>query len=102
MQASTYSSTNGSNGHQLSLDDHIVKATQYVECRRTPTTVPHYYTVLETQQGASISTERLDDGQFTFDCNPKDLEDRNTFAKVLHSTECRAGSVKVGELKKHL
>lgn len=76
----------------------VVRATEFVEravrsqqpdaqsCQR-----PFYrrfYVVFETEQGNKIVTEQLSDGLVSFEENPKDLEDRNSLAKVFRSVGC--------------
>jgi len=55
--------------------------------------------VLETEAGHSIVTEKLPDGMATWQEDPKDLEDRNSLAKVLRSADCGHAGVLVRDLK---
>ena len=61
----------------------VVKITEYVEhvcggkkCRG------HSYSVLETEEGSLIVTEKLADGTAAWQENPAGLEERNSLAKV--------------------
>jgi hypothetical protein len=75
----------------------IVKVTLYVErdldtsgrCRVAVDGRPQHrsYVVLETEQGASIVTEKLADGRALWQENPEDMASRNSLAKVLRSSE---------------
>lgn len=46
-----------------------------------------FYVVLETEKGNLILTEKLKDGSVTWTENPRDLEIRNSKAKVMRSAE---------------
>merc|ERR1712187_271937 len=50
----------------------------------------HSYVVIETNKGNEIVTERLMDGTVTWEENPRDLEDRNSLAKVVRSADCQS------------
>jgi len=109
-RAPAHSPASESERETMALDDRVVKATQYVEhCEPWWGPAPHaapsaarYYVVLETSRGAFISSELLGDGCVTFDCNPQNLASRNSFARVVHSVECQASNVRVGELKRQV
>merc|ERR1712039_509295 len=58
----------------------------------------HSYVVLDTQQGHQIVTERLEDGTVTWEENPADLEDRNSIAKFIRSSDVNQNST-VGDMK---
>jgi len=59
----------------------------------------HYYVVLETNSGNVAVTEKCADGSITMVINPENLEDRNSLARLLYTTECREGSVSMREIK---
>jgi len=63
----------------------VVKATEYVEGSANG---PHCYVVLETESKNVIVMEQMLHGGMKWEVNPKDLEDRNSLAKVLRSAEC--------------
>jgi len=50
-----------------------------------------YYLVLETEMGNKILSERLSDRQLSWVENPKELEDRNSLAKLTRSETCSTG-----------
>jgi len=84
----------------------ISKVTEYVEhSRQQIDKLPSaglydccYYTVLETQQGNVIVTEKVN-GTVSWEENPVDLEDRNSLAKVLRAGECNEYIVTVQDFK---
>jgi len=81
----------------------IVKAVEYVE-RDTQTTEAttlyrRYYVVYSTDMGNSIVTEKLRDGTVTWEENPKNLNDRNSLAKVCRSTECTGLTVREAKVR---
>lgn len=69
-------------------NEKLCKVTEYVEkfsnTRRS-------YTVLETERGDIILTEKLRDGTIHWEENPADLEDRNCLAKAIRSAVCNNG-----------
>mmetsp|Transcript_162560 Transcript_162560/g.312109 ORF Transcript_162560/g.312109 Transcript_162560/m.312109 type:complete len:908 (-) Transcript_162560:166-2889(-) len=87
---------------KISDSDKISKVTEYIEkfnnTRRS-------YTVLETQMGSMIVTEKQRDGKILWEENPADLEDRNSLAKIIRSTDC-SNEVAISTIKayqtKHL
>jgi hypothetical protein len=58
------------------------------------------YVVFETDRGSKILTERMKDGSFAWVENPRDLEDRNSLAKVTRSEKVETG-VLVRDMKAH-
>lgn len=78
--------------------ERFVKITEYIEAASqdatslkasaTSSSDRHSYVVLETEQGTLVVTEKRADGTVTWDENPKDLEDRNSLAKVIRSMDC--------------
>jgi len=77
----------------------VVKVTEYVE--RVNELHWHSYLVLETDQGNVIVTEQLKDGRVTWEENPRDLEDRNSLAKVIRSASRSNSGVFVQDMKAH-
>jgi hypothetical protein len=73
----------------------VVKVTEYVEWEKDQDKDAwhHSYVVLETSVGGKVVTEQLRDGSVTWEENPKDLEDRNSLAKVVRSAETSAAGV---------
>jgi len=75
----------------------VVKATEYVErCSQGH----RCYVVLETEGQNFLVVEEHRDGKLLSSENPKDLEDRNSLAKVIRSAECQDTNATVGSLKK--
>lgn len=81
-------------GQQVQPQDKITKVTEYVQHKFLAgvATGCCYYLVLETEKGHKVVTERLQDGRVTFQEDPKNLEDRNSLAKVTHTKECGKGA----------
>jgi hypothetical protein len=81
----------------ISLQEKIVHATEFVERAFVKggksSSQRRYYLVLETENGHMILTERLPDGQVSWEENPEDLEDRNSLAKVTRASACQPGVV---------
>lgn len=59
-----------------------------------------FYIVLETEKGQKVLTERLRNGSLAWIENPKDLEDRNSLAKVTRSEKVER-AVTIGDVKEH-
>jgi len=60
----------------------------------------HYYVVLETEGNNTIVTEKLADGSTLMFMNPDGLEDRNSMAKLLSTSEdCREMNVDVAKIR---
>lgn len=59
-----------------------------------------YYVVLESENGSTVLTEQLADGAVTWEENARDLEDRNSLAKVIRSANCHAG-ITIQDLRMH-
>ncbi|OLP96686.1 hypothetical protein AK812_SmicGene21056 [Symbiodinium microadriaticum] len=60
----------------------------------------HYYVVLETEGNNTIVTEKLADGSTLMFMNPDGLEDRNSMAKLLSTSEdCREMNVDVARIR---
>jgi len=89
--------------HEQALpEERIVKATEYVErIHLTGALAGHrrFYSVLETEKGHKILTERREDGLIIWEEDPQKLDDRNSMAKVLRSKDCKT-NVTLGDLKK--
>jgi len=78
--------------------DKVVKVTQYVEAA---TEGHHSYIVLETDKGDEIVTEQAMDGMLKWVENPADLEDRNSLAKVVRSSDCRKARSTIQDMKNY-
>jgi len=80
----------------LEETEKIIKATEYIEkthdCRNS-------YIVLETECHNMIVTEKLLDGTVTWVENPAELEDRNAFAKIVRTQDCKGHGVNVRFMK---
>jgi hypothetical protein len=86
-------------GQNVTDGQMIRKATEYVEILRgTEDRQCQYYVMLETTKGEKILTELTCTGRITWQENPKDVDDRNSLAKVTRSAECAAG-VSILDLK---
>lgn len=88
---------------KISGQEQIVKATMYVEracviLLNAPNFSFHYYVVLETEKGRMIVTERLSDGQVSWNEDAADVQDRNSLAKVMHSTD-RSPQITVNDIR---
>eukprot|EP00747_Dinoflagellata_sp_TGD_P191486 gnl/TRDRNA2_/TRDRNA2_54938_c0_seq1.p1 gnl/TRDRNA2_/TRDRNA2_54938_c0~~gnl/TRDRNA2_/TRDRNA2_54938_c0_seq1.p1 ORF type:complete len:998 (+),score=249.98 gnl/TRDRNA2_/TRDRNA2_54938_c0_seq1:81-3074(+) len=96
MRSSTHTSTEGAPKDH----DKVVKVTEYVERARAESS-HRSYVVIETKEGHIIVTEKFMDGTVTWEENPKDLQDRNSLAKVVRSAgyNVKAG-VTVGDMRK--
>jgi hypothetical protein len=68
-------------------DEKIVKATQYVEKASAGSLHCHYYVVYETQGGHKVVTEKLSNGAVAWKVDPENVEDRNSLAKVMYTSE---------------
>jgi len=81
------------------IEEHekIVKVTEYVEGSGAQY---RCYVVAETERKNLIVTEVLN-GAMKREENPKDLEDRNSLAKVLRTAECGNSGITVASLKKY-
>jgi len=90
-------STDAPKRHELVKDEErLVKATEYVEASGKDY---HCYVVMETEMKNTILTEELKNGTLRREANPKDLEDRNSLAKVLRSADCTKFGLTVGGMK---
>jgi len=98
--ATPQASEQGKQGRIVMDTDKVVKVTEYVE-RAGKCGQCRYYAVLQTEGGGAVVTEQLEDGQVTFEVSPANLEDRNSLAKVLRSTNSRAAQLTVGDMRKH-
>lgn len=84
----------------------ISKAKLFVETparqgERAPGSPPpprRFYAVLETAGGGAILTELLEGGKVRWTLNPKDLEARNSLAKVVRVSDCRSAGVSVRDM----
>jgi len=81
--------------------ERFVKATEYVEAASQdakPSGEParhRSYVVFETEAGNMVLTEKLEDGTVAWSENPADLEDRNSFARVVRSADCGSAGIAV-------
>eukprot|EP00747_Dinoflagellata_sp_TGD_P065016 gnl/TRDRNA2_/TRDRNA2_154167_c0_seq1.p1 gnl/TRDRNA2_/TRDRNA2_154167_c0~~gnl/TRDRNA2_/TRDRNA2_154167_c0_seq1.p1 ORF type:complete len:450 (-),score=97.87 gnl/TRDRNA2_/TRDRNA2_154167_c0_seq1:60-1217(-) len=91
-------STAGHQCQQVNGNEVVAKATEYVEKARN-VKGHHSYVVLETEHGNMIVSEVLQDGRVAWESNPKDLEDRNSLAKVLRSADCSGWSVQISAIQ---
>merc|ERR1740121_1324635 len=82
-------------------DERIIKATQYVEKASAGRLRCRYYVVFETECGRKVVTE-MANGKALWKANPKDVEDRNSLAKVLSSVECGNVGATVGAVRSYL
>jgi len=92
-------SKEGSENDQRGVKDNerIVKVSEYVEKSEG---VPRCYVVLETDQKSVILTEELPDGTVKREHNPKDLDERNSLAKLVrHTPDCSAFNITVNDIK---
>lgn len=80
----------------------IVKATQLVEKSSTGRLRCRYYVVFETVAGGKVVTEMMPNGKVAWKANPKDVEDRNSLAKVISSSECGNVGATVGAVRSYL
>lgn len=82
----------------------ISKVTEYVERAFPPDAKSgleyRHYLVLETGAGHKIATEYLREGEFAWEEDPADLEDRNSLAKVLR-TKLVKEAVTLHDVKAH-
>lgn len=86
--------------------EQIVKVMEYVEriqeagkeSRPSPAQ-RRFYAVLETDKGNVIATERRTDGTVMWAENPRDLEARNTLARVTRSTDCSGRGITVRDAR---
>lgn len=84
-------------------EDRIAKVSEFVERAPYGKLRCQYYVVFHTEQGHIIVCERLLNGGVAWQMVPKDgVEDRNSFAKVLRSTDCYNRSLTVGAIKSYL
>jgi len=80
----------------------VVKVTEYVEgVHETEQLRRRYYVVLETELGAKIVTEKLDDGTVAWKESPADLDVRNSLARVLCSADCSTMAITVKHMKSY-
>lgn len=68
---------------EASKDEKVDKVLLYVEGTAQD---PHYFVVMETDQGNTILTEKLKDGKSTFTLNPSALAERTSLSKVLKAS----------------
>merc|ERR1740123_480868 len=80
----------------------IVKATQYVEKASVGRLRCRYYVVFETEGGCKVVTERLSNGTVAWKTNPTDVEDRNSLAKVICSSDCSNTGATMGAVRDYL
>jgi len=79
-------------GEAVLDEERIVKATQFVEKASLGRLRCRYYVVFETEAGNKVVTELLPNGSMAWQANPKDVEDRNSLAKMLSCAESRLGA----------
>jgi len=80
-------------------EEKVVKVTEYVEMLDAQANERHSYVVLGTEAGGSVLTEKLPDGTVRWEEAPKDLEDRNSLAKVVRSADVAAPCATVGSVR---
>jgi hypothetical protein len=88
-------------GPAIRAGEALVQATVYVEGAGAGGSGPGYFVVMETKQGSTITTEKLDCGEVTWSENPADLKLRRSFAKVLYSEAISDSGLTVGTMKEH-
>jgi len=81
-------------------NDRIIKAMQFVEKAPIGALRCRYYVVFETAMGRRYVTERLSNGVVAWKVSPDDIEDRNSLAKVICTTECNGAAV--GDVRNYL
>lgn len=94
-------SRSGNVGNRPVQSEKIVKVTEYIEHSLGGAASRNTYVVLWTEAGHAILTEKLADGSATWQENPRDLEHRNSLAKVIRTEVCPQGKITVsgiGEL----
>jgi len=74
----------------------ITKVTEYVQRNGAAN---QSYVVAETDKGSAIVTELTPDGTATWEENTEDVEDRNSLAKVVRTTETKEKGVSIREFK---
>jgi len=69
----------------------IVKATEYVRfsSQGVEGEKYDYFVVMESEQEHVVVTQKLENGETTWEENPVDLEDRSSVARVIRAVECR-------------
>jgi len=98
---------------QAQDQDKVTKVTEYVEIvdnllmgeNIMGNTYFHSYVVIETARGDAIVTEKLADGSAVWDENPGNIEERNSLAKCIRSSDCgqgRGASATVGDIKAYM
>merc|ERR1712039_1090814 len=87
---------------EASDSERIVKATQYVEKSSGSKLHCCYYVVFETESGCKIITEMLPTSGVTWKANPKNIEDRNSLAKVISSSDCGNPGATLGAVRSFL
>eukprot|EP00930_Biecheleria_cincta_P040215 TRINITY_DN2756_c0_g4_i1.p1 TRINITY_DN2756_c0_g4~~TRINITY_DN2756_c0_g4_i1.p1 ORF type:complete len:1073 (+),score=231.60 TRINITY_DN2756_c0_g4_i1:41-3220(+) len=91
-------------------DERIVQAKVYIEAKDAEdaqlvtSAAPskyqwHFYIVLETEASNIIATERAPDGSIVWAVNPETLEDRNSLAKLLFTSDCKADCIRVQAIR---
>merc|ERR1711920_356158 len=61
-----------------------------------------YYVVFETERGCKVITELLPTGVVAWKANPKNVEDRNSLAKVISSSDCSNPGATLGAVRSFL
>merc|ERR1711920_1027817 len=87
---------------EASDSERIVKATQYVEKASVGRLRCCYYVVFETESGCKVITEMLPTGVVAWKANPKNVEDRNSLAKVISSSDCGNPGATLGAVRSFL
>jgi len=82
--------------------EHIAKATLYVEKSSAGRLRCSYYVVFEAGNGCKVVTEMLPNGTAAWKVNPKNVEDRNSLAKVISFSECVNTGATFGAVRGHL
>lgn len=91
-------------------DEKIVQAKVYIEAKdaedaqlvtaAAPNKLQwHFYILLETEASNVIATERAPDGSIVWAVNPDTLEDRNSLAKLLFTSDCKANCIRVQAIR---
>lgn len=95
-------------GRKAHDNEKIIKVTEYVEsptgkvaCAKTLLESCNFFVFLETERGNVIMTEKLEDGNATWEHNPLTLEVRRSAAKVLNCADCHLFSAQVADVKAH-
>lgn len=104
-RAPSWQLSSGSQAKEVSKMEAVTKAKVYIEATdaekpqpasgKSTSAVPHcrFYVVLETDASNTIVTERLADGSIAWAVNSDKLEDRNSLARLLFTSDCKNATV---------